>query len=110
MSSFFLWNLYFAKNLFYSGNDIDDNFDPGNHTTLNPDVEAGDDNEGTSAVDAYAGFTPPTSLFLRSVPDFWCAESPEFPSVGAFYDDMAGAYAPLPAQRRYEGQPCRPQR
>jgi hypothetical protein len=103
---YFLWNLYFAKNLFYSGNDIDDNFDSGNQTTLKPDVEAGDDNEGTSAVEAYQSFTPPTSLFLTEIPDFWCVESPDFPNIGAFYDDMAGTYAKLPAQRRHDGDQC----
>jgi hypothetical protein len=114
---YFLWKLFFAKNLFYSGNDIDDNFDDrtppdgsggsGNPTTIKPDVEAGDENEATSAIEAYSDFTPPTSLFYKSVPEFWCAEGGTFPSIGAFYDDMGAMdYAKLPAQRRYEGLAC----
>lgn len=106
---YFQWKLYFAKNLFYSRNDIDDNFDPLNPTTLKPDVVAGDVEEAYTARAAYANFTPPSSLIYSSVPDFWCTQGGAFPSIGAFYDDMTpgtGTYAKLPAQRRYEGLPC----
>lgn len=59
----------------------------------------------TSPPSAWSTLNFPRSLYRSGAPSWWCAESGEFPNIGAM-SDTAGQYSRLPAQIRAEGRTC----
>lgn len=80
-----------------------------NLTTVSPESEAGEANEGTELSVGDRGRGYPTSLYRTVVPSWWCTQSGTFPNIGAAYQDAEDAPHPnLPAQIRRLGTTCTP--